>query len=138
MISYKTEKNNNGTHSNSMESSFLKEKMRKSAEKCGYALLHFYRVGGIGAQENKMRYVMKDLLNPSTEDLEYTCETIYEQANRHLVSAMRYGYTADDLAELRRSINEYRVQVKSKREVATNKKQLEEIMLGFSIRKNVA
>jgi len=114
-----------------MERSILKEKMRRAAEKCGSALLRYYIQTGDGSHENKMKYVLKDLLYSQTEEPEYLCETIYEEANTHLAEAIKYGFTPKDLSELRSNIDQYRVLVRSKRQPVPNKRKLEDVMMDW-------
>lgn len=114
--------------SGEMERNILKEKMRRSAEKCGSALLRYYHQTGDAGYEKKMKYVLKDLLYSQAEEPEYLCETIYEEANTHLVEAMKCGYSARDLSDLRSNIDQYRVLLRNKRQPVPNKRRLEDVM----------
>ena len=133
MINQLTPAGENSTMVSAMESNILKATMRRAAEKCGYGLLHYYSTAGNEGHEKKMRHMMKDLLYSKIEDEEYLCESIYEEANMHLAAAMKHGYTAADLAELRHSIDHYRVLKKNKRQAKGNKKKLDEIMQNIEI-----
>jgi len=113
------------------ESNILKEKMSRAAERCGNALLYFYHVSDNSGHEKKMKYMLKDLFYTKTEEAEYICEQIYEEADTHLVAAMKYGYTAKDLAELRSCIDAYRALINNKPQVVMSKKTLEDVMESF-------
>lgn len=116
-----------------MERNILKEKMRQAAEKCGYGLLRFYNVAGNRPQENKMKYMLKDLLYSKTDEAEFICETIYEEANTHLAAAMKHGYSASDLAELRNSLDAYKCLLKSLRENEQGKKDTTDAIVSFRL-----
>lgn len=128
-----TENFNNTSLGADMERNILKEKMKRAAERCGSAVQQYYQQTGQTGHERKIKYVLKDLLYTQTEDAEYLCETIYEEANTHLPEAMKYGYKPEDLAELRKSIDEYRVLIKNKRQTIANKKKLDEIIQDFGV-----